>query len=299
MPCPIHVAIGSTLSRPGQVDANLAEIAGFAAQAGRDGADLLLTPELSACGYGPYPEVLATAEVAGAGPVYRALADLARTHRLTVCAGFVEQDGGRRLLAHYAVHADGTWTVQRKHRVTLAERPLEPAWPLIPPDYNAGPPADPMDPGQPAELRFSFFTVAGVRCGIAICADGGIPGLHRHFAEHGARLILGPAGAGGLRCQRVTTADLRTPAGRRRYQEVLAQVFFPGDRIADCLASGVAMAAVNQCGYDGRNLYHVGHGMIVSAMGEVPALIHGLPNLDRQRPMYAHAVIDVEDRLTP
>jgi hypothetical protein len=33
--------------------------------------------------------------------------------------------------------------------------------------------------------------------------------------------------------------------------------------------------------------------MIITPMGEVPALIHGLPNLDRQRPMYAHAVIDL------
>ncbi len=32
-------------------------------------------------------------------------------------------------------------------------------------------------------------------------------------------------------------------------------------------------------------------------MGEVPALIHGLPNLDCQRPMYTHAVVDLEEHL--
>jgi len=32
-------------------------------------------------------------------------------------------------------------------------------------------------------------------------------------------------------------------------------------------------------------------------MGEVKGFFHGIPNLDRQVPMYAHAVIDVDDRL--
>jgi hypothetical protein len=57
------------------------------------------------------------------------------------------------------------------------------------------------------------------------------------------------------------------------------------------------MAAVNVCGYDGKKHYHLGHGMIITSMGEVPALIHGLPNLDRQPPMYTHAMINLEERL--
>jgi hypothetical protein len=57
------------------------------------------------------------------------------------------------------------------------------------------------------------------------------------------------------------------------------------------------LAAVNLCGYDGRQFAHLGHGSIVTPMGEVPALIHGLPNLDRQRPLYTHAVVDFDDHL--
>ena len=70
----LHLAIASTTSKPGAVADNLRQIAGLAERAGHDGVDLLLTPELSASGYGPYPEVLATAEPAGNGPIFQALA---------------------------------------------------------------------------------------------------------------------------------------------------------------------------------------------------------------------------------
>src|SRR5690606_27393054 len=117
----IHLAVGSTMSRPGQLDHNLEQIRRFAMQAGERGADLLLTPELSASGYGVYPEVLATAEAAGDGPIHRDLADAARRSGVVICAGFVERGTeGRNYLSHYIVYPGGEFHVQRKHRVTLA-----------------------------------------------------------------------------------------------------------------------------------------------------------------------------------
>ncbi|MEY2905884.1 MAG: hypothetical protein RLZZ408_355, partial [Verrucomicrobiota bacterium] len=172
----IHIAIGSTTSKPGAVADNLRQIAAFAAQAGRDGADLLLTPELSACGYGTYPEVLATAEPAGNGPIFETLAGMARENGVVVCAGFVEACGDKRYLAHYAVYPDGRFIVQRKNRVMLTERPLDPSGVLIPTDPTK-PSGDPADPGQPRVPQFNIFEVKGARCAIAICADSGINGL--------------------------------------------------------------------------------------------------------------------------
>lgn len=295
---PLHVAIASTTSKPGQVAANLDQIEGFARQAAQDGADLLLTPEMSASGYGPYPENLATAEPAGDGLVYRRLHQIASQTGVTVLAGFVEAAGKKRHLAHYAVYPDGHFEVQRKHRVTLAERPLDPGVELIPPDYEHNPPADPADPGQPKELAFNIFEIKGVKCAIAICFDGGIEGLWPHLASRGVELLLGPSGAGGRRDQRVDAEELKTEAGREKYAEWLEMTFFPGRRtIMNCLRFGMAHAAVNLAGFDGQRMYHIGHGTIVTATGEVPALIHGLPNLDRLRPMYTHAVIDLDDRI--
>lgn len=295
---PLHLAIASTTSKPGAVANNLAQIADFAAQAGRDGVDLLLTPELSASGYGPYPDVLVTAEPAGGGRIYHELVKMARANGLVVCAGFVEAGGDKRYLAHYIVYPDGRFIIQRKNRVMLTERPLDPAGELIPPD-PAHPSGDPADPGQPRVPQFNFFEVKGARCAVAICADSGIPGLDDLLEKAGVELLLVPTGAGGERKDRVTTEELRTEAGREKYLHSLERVFFPGKSAINCIQYRRALAAVNLCGYDGRKYYHIGHGMIITAMGEVPALIHGLPNLDRQRPLYAHAVVDLDDRLLP
>jgi len=292
---PIHIAIGSTMSRPGNVAANLSEIGEFARQAGEAGADVVLTPELSASGYGPYPEVLATAERAGKGKVYDGLARCAQQTGVVISAGFVEAADGKKHLAHYVVYPDGKFIVQRKHRVTLFERPLDPSVALTGHPSDA---IDPADPGQPLELRFEFFEIKGVRCALTICADGGIENVRAYLAKNGVELLLAPTGAGGNREDRIVTKDLATESGRQKYTEWLERVFFPGrGTVSDCIQYRQALAAVNQCGYDGRNHYHLGHGTITNPMGEVVALIHGLPNIDRQRPMFAHAVVDVEDCL--
>ena len=55
---PIHLAIASTTSKPGLIDFNLQQIIGFARRAAADGAQLLLTPEMSASGYGNHPDIL-------------------------------------------------------------------------------------------------------------------------------------------------------------------------------------------------------------------------------------------------
>lgn len=290
---PIHIALGSTTSKPGDVSGNLLQIATFARQAAADHAHLLLTPEMSASGYGSYPEILATAEIAGDGPIYRTLAGLANTTGVVICAGFVEACEGKRYLSHYIIYPRDRFFVQRKHRVTPSERPLDALLPLVHHDES-----DYI--GQPlGKLQISYFEVNGVRCAITICADSGIENIQQIFAENGVELQLNPAGAGGRREDRVVTADLLTEEGRAKYLRMAEMVFFPVPRtsISTCQQYGRAMVAVNQCGYDGREMYHLGHGFIVTPMGEVAALMQGFPNIDRMRPMYAHAVIDVEDRL--
>ncbi len=285
----IHIAIGSTTSMPGQVEHNLGQIAAFARRGAADGVDLLLTPEMSASGYGGYPEVIATAEIAGDGPIYHALARTAAETGVVIAAGFVEACEARPLLAHYVVYPDGRFVVQRKHRVTEAEKPLEPVVPFAP-DQDG-------QERQPVEKRFVFFEVKGVRCVVSICADAGITDINQYFYENGVELLLGPTGAGGKRDDRVITADLQTEEGREKYLKILETVFSPGKGATDCIKYRRALAAVNMCGYDGQKLYHAGHGMIINPMGEVEGFFHGIPNLDRQRPMYADAVIDLDLKL--
>ena len=106
-------------------DGNLAQIGGLARQAGQAGCDLLLTPELSATGYGGYAEVLALAEPAGDGPVSRPCATWPGKTGWSLLAGFVEAAGEKRYLAHYAVLPRRGFYVQRKHRVTPARKPAQ------------------------------------------------------------------------------------------------------------------------------------------------------------------------------
>ncbi len=292
LPPSLHLAVGSTVSRPGDIAGNLNQIAQFAEIAGRDGVDLLLTPEMSVSGYGNYPDVLATAERAGEGEIYRGLARIAREFQVVLAAGFVEASGEKRHLAHYVVYPDGTFVVQRKHRVTPTERPLDPARPLIPES-----PQD--DCGQPADLDLQVFEVRGVRCGILICADHGITDIYRRFAAENIGLMLCPCGAGGVREERMALSELGTAEGRARYLELLKGLFFPGNAfiLANCIEHGIAFAEVNQGGYDGRHHYHAGHGMIINPFGEVLGFLHGIPVLERQRPLYAHAQVDFADQV--
>jgi len=176
--------------------------------------------------------------------------------------------------------------------VTLHERPFDTMMQLVPErkDDEIGQPT-----GAPT---FETFSVCGVRCAVAICADNGVRDLDPILARAGVELLLGPSGAGGRRQDRIRDDDLRTEAGRETYAHWLEQTFFPGrDAIRRCLQWGRAQAAVNLCGFDGKEKYHIGHGTIINPMGEILAVTPGMPNLDRQRPAYAHAVVDVEDRL--
>jgi predicted amidohydrolase len=285
----LHIAIASTTSLPGRLERNLEQIIGFARRAAEDGAQLLLTPEMSATGYGGYAEVLALAEVAGQGRVYQALSQAARETGVVICAGFVEQSPheDKKYLAHYAIYPDGHFVVQRKHRVTPAEAPLSPA--------SGFHEADNEGIGVPEQIQIETFEVHGVRCAVVICADTGIENLDEILKAQKVQLLLAPTGAGGKRQERVTTEDLESPTGREKYFSVLQAVFMPGRAPLECIQNQRALAAVNLCGFDGVAHYHVGHGSIVNAMGEVLGFFHGLPNLDRQRPMYAHAKIDTAE----
>jgi predicted amidohydrolase len=287
----LHLAVASTTSLPGELTRNLEQIIGFARRAGADGVDLLLTPEMSATGYGGFPEVIALAEVAGDGPVYETLAREASETGVTVCAGFVEKGIGCNYLSHYAIFPDSTFIVQRKHRVTHSEQPLAPAFAQLAPLGGDG-------TGTPAQTDFQIFKVKDVACAIVICADTGIENIRADLAARGVQVMLAPTGAGGKREDRVTNQELKTAEGREKYSEWLEKVFFPGRQsIEECIELGQALAAVNLCGYDRRRHYHLGHGMIINALGEVPAFFHGQPNMDRQRPMYAHALIDTEEKI--
>jgi predicted amidohydrolase len=268
----IHLAIASTSSLPGEVTRNLDQIAGFAWLAARDGADLLLTPELSASGYGNYPEVLATAEIAGQGPISQRALTISADTGVVIGIGFAEQGTNGLHISHFFAFPNGRFVVQRKNRPMRHEAPFVRA---------KGPTAV-----QP-------FLVHGVRCGTLICADAGLRKRNALLRAAEVELALLPAGAGGKRVNRVTTQELATQKGRANYSSALQELFWPGWCIDECLVNRRAHAMVNLVGHDGRDHYHSGHGAIINSFGEVVAFFPGQPNLDRQRPTYTHNVVEI------
>ena len=280
------VAIGTTASLPGDLAGNLGQIQRLAMQAGAVGCDVLLTPEMSATGYGGYPEVLALAEPAGDGPIYRGLADIATASGVTVLAGFVESAGTLRYIAHYAVAPSGRFTVQRKMRATPAERPLDPAAKLF---YD-----DTEEIGHvvPGEERFELMTIRGVPCAIVICADWGVRGLPEILQRLGARMIFLPTGAGGKREERVDDEELPTVEGREKYARLVDERPYTGRGALDCRDKGWGFAAVNLCGFDGKQRYHGGSGSIVTPQGDVAAVIPACPNFTRAGPRLAFATLE-------
>jgi predicted amidohydrolase len=286
----LTIAIGSTYSLPGDVEGNLEQIDTLARQAAALDADLLLTPEMSASGYGGYPDVIATAERAGDGPIYRAIAAMAAQYKLVILAGYVEADGPQRFLAHYAVWPDGHYVSQRKHRVTPLESPLDPSVELYFDDTE--------EIGHVPEgcSHFEVFDVAGVTAAIVICADLGVRGLDEILERLGVELLLLPTAAGGTREGSVSERELNDSARLADHVARATEHAFPAQAVTSSVRYRRAFAAVNMTGYDGRALYHGGSGSVVDPSGNVEAMLPGSPVLERQMPRLAVGTVHVADK---
>ena len=288
----LTIGLVSMCSKPGAVGENIKQLECFAQKARANDCDVLLTPELSMSGYGGYDEVLATAETAGEGRIYGELKRIASENDLVLLAGFVEKQDEKRYLSCYIVYPDGSFLVQRKHRVTPLEFPLEPSVEL----YFDGS----EDIGQiyPGQEQFTWFYINGVKCVVVICADAGIPELHRILDENDVDVMFLPVGAGGTRENKVTNAELLTDEGIEKYYRLCDnEYFFPGQTLMDCIKHDRCVAAVNMCGYDGKALYHGGSGSIVNHFGEIAGHLAGIENIDRQRPLFVCAEVDFNERL--
>ena len=288
----LTIGLVSMCSKPGQIQENLKQLELFAKKARANDCDVLLTPELSISGYGGYEEVVATAETAGRGPIYEELKRIAAENQLILLAGFVEEQKDKKFLAHYIVYPDGSFLVQRKHRVTPLESPMEPSVPLYFDDTEE------IGHVYEGQEQFSYFYINGVKCVVVICADVGIRGLQEILDKNDVDVMFVPVGAGGVRENKVTKQELMTEEGVQKYYRLCDnEYFFPGNTILDCIAHDRCTVAVNMCGYDGKALYHGGSGSIVNHFGEIVGHLAGLENIDRQRPMFVCAEVDFHERL--
>ena len=134
------------------------------------GADLLLLPELFACGYN-IADALETHAEPVSGPTVAAIADLARAFGLAIHFGFAERGDDGLYNAAACIGPDGALLC---HQRKLA----------IPPGFER----DHFLPGRGCQL----FEFCGFKIATLICYDAEFAETVRHVAAQGAQLVLVP-----------------------------------------------------------------------------------------------------------
>ncbi len=165
----MHIALAQLNQVLGDLRGNGAAILRATAEAERGGARLVVTPELSLCGYPPEDLVLRPAFLDACA---RELAAVAAAVRATpVVVGFPERDGGVRYNS-LAVLADGQVSaVYRKQQL---------------PNYTVFDEERYFEPGNAP----CVIDVDGTRVGLVICEDVWFAGPARQAKDAGAQIVV-------------------------------------------------------------------------------------------------------------
>ena len=168
----IKVAVAQISSAPGFVEANVAHHLGAIAEARRDGADLLLFPELSLTGYLGAPDVDRLALDRDAAQIRR-IAEAAGP--MAVSLGFIERGPGGRAFNSQILLCPDRVDVHRKINLPGYGNLREDRY------FAAGDSLDPVVIG------------GGWRVATTICADAWNPALPWIAALRGADILLVPS----------------------------------------------------------------------------------------------------------
>jgi NAD+ synthase (glutamine-hydrolysing) len=164
----LRIAVAQFNAIVGDIAGNASRILDLAHRARELGADVMLTPELALCGYPPEDLLMRP-------DFYRACAEqlsrVAKQTPLPVVVGYPEESGDRRYNAAALLEGGELRANYRKHRL---------------PNYEVFDEERYFEPGsQPCVVE-----IAGVRCGLAICADVWEYGAAEAAAMAGAELVL-------------------------------------------------------------------------------------------------------------
>lgn len=166
-----RLSLGQMDVKKGDSEANFAAVAALAAEAARQGAQMLVVPELWGSGYDlAHHASHATTTDAG---LFARTAALAREQRIAICGSLLRAAPGGSANTIALFDAEGQ-TVAEYSKLHLFRLMDEDRW---------------LIPGTAPALAEGAWGVAG----LAICYDLRFPELFRHYALAGARLVLLPA----------------------------------------------------------------------------------------------------------
>jgi len=177
----LSVAVAQSCPVPGDVQANVKEHIELAQRAAREGASIVLFPELSLTGYElALAERLAFTEV---DPRLNPLREVAQAYKATLVVGAPVRIGPALHIGAFLLGVEGSLQLYTKHRLGA-----------FPPsavcDSVAGdvPPAEStvFEPGD----RNPLLVREGLTAAVAVCADIGRPAHAELAARRGANLYL-------------------------------------------------------------------------------------------------------------
>lgn len=232
----IRVSLAQMSAVPLDAAANAAATSAAIDRAARDGAQLVVLPELIGTGYVTDAEALAAVaeDVDSPGPVLQAWSDAARRTGACIVGGLAERSGDR--LYNSAVCIDETGAIVDVYRkLHLFGREHE--------GFTAG------DRGLP------IVELAGLRVGVLVCYDLRFPEAMRILALRGAELIAVPTAW-------VAGFDRVVPEHGR-----IAQV---DGAIVQANLNQVYVACADQVGTSGRTAF-LGRSVAVGPYGDILA----------------------------
>jgi NAD+ synthase (glutamine-hydrolysing) len=171
----MRIAIAQLDQVVGDLEGNAARIVDAVRSAKATGADLVVTPELSLCGYPPEDLLLRPAFLEACERQLGALAAATRDGP-AVLVGFPEAAGGKRHNAVAVLRGGRIGTVYRKQ---------------ILPNYTVFDEQRYFTPGSEA----CVIDIAGVRVGVIICEDVWFPEPAHAAREAGAQVLVVPNGS--------------------------------------------------------------------------------------------------------
>jgi 5-aminopentanamidase len=158
------------------VAANLKTMRRVSRDAAQQGVQVLVFPELFACGYEAGPEFERLADPHD-GSSFREISALAREFKIAICYGYAERDGAQIFNAAQFIGADGQSLI--KHRKSHLYGAYEREW------FSAG------------DSVKSMADYLGFRLSALICYEIEFPELARSNAKLGANLFLVPTAVMG------------------------------------------------------------------------------------------------------
>lgn len=271
----IHVACGQIVCRSGDIAGNGKQVRELTVAAAKAGAKFVLFGEGALTGYLFNPEFVRRYALSADSKPVQSLRALSRKLGIVIAVGAIERAESAFHVSHFILFPDGRLQIQRKHKLTEKER-------------GGG-----IVPGPEERL---IFSVAGVRFGICICADSGIPDIWSKLLAQRCQVSCNPCAGGGGRQYMRRAKELADPEKRKQYLADMEKVCFGGGTILRCHDSRMAMMTVNLAGDDGVSNYHPGHSLIFDSSGHVVAMHPGEYVAEYLTPVLIQGVISVPRR---